>query len=336
MEAEKKGLHIDVWELGNEPFYFKDFYPTGAAYLASVEPFAKAIKAAVPTAKVAVYVQGIGHQDWSESMAAYKDHFWDEIYWHPYPGAKDGNVADKMQFYNQFLAEKTNKWVDGDLVKTFGRDMKMEISEYGIGAMRGSVYGATFLAEFMLRFSSDPHVTQTGMHILVGKTGNGDNAISVTDDHAAEMHKAADAGQKVDSLALDYGFYYSPYGLALELIDPVIGTSHALFPTLVSGGATVSTGGKGMINAVYAQAYRSEGGANHLLLTNKSGTPQTVSVAVDGKPVKAAFRTRSFGSENPKAENTPANHDVVKIVSATQQDSVVVPPFGVMDAVWQK
>jgi len=334
VEAEKKGLHVDVWELGNEPFYFKDFYPSAAAYLKAAEPFAKAIKAAVPSAKVAVYVQR--NDAWLESMAGYKDRYWDQLYWHPYPGAKDvGDVNAKMAFYNEFLADTTNRWVDQDMVKLFGPDMKMEISEYGVGAMRGSQYAAVFLAEFMLRFSSDAHVTQAGMHILVGKQGNGDNAIGVTNDHTDELIKAAKDGKTVDTTTLDYGFYYTPYGLEMQLIDPVIGTSNAVFATSVSGGASVSTGTSSM-NAIYAQAYRSAGNANHLLLTNKSGKQQSIQVMVDGKPVHATFHTRSTGAANPNAQNSPAKLDEVKIVSTTFQDTLVVPPYGVMDAVWQK
>jgi hypothetical protein len=334
VEAEKKGLHVDVWELGNEPFYFKDFYPTGAAYLKSAEPFAKAIKAAVPSAKVAVYIQR--NDAWLESMASYKNRYWDELYWHPYPGAKDaGDVNGKMAFYNEFLADTTNRWVDQDIVRLFGSGMQMEISEYGVGAMRGSQYAAVFLAEFMLRFSSDPHVTQAGMHILVGRQGNGDNAIALTNDHTDELVAAAQAGKAVDTTTFDYGFYYTPYGLEMQLIDPVIGTSDAVLATSVKSAASVSAQSSA-INAIYAQAYRSAGGANHLLLTNKSSSPQTVQVVVDGKPLHATFHTRSTGSENPNAQNTPAKHDEVKIVSSTFQDSLVVPPYGVMDAVWQK
>lgn len=334
IEAEKKGLHVDVWELGNEPFYFKNFYPSGAAYLKSVEPFAKAIKAAVPSAKVAVYIQR--NDAWLESMASYRDRYWDELYWHPYPGASDvGDVNAKMGFYNEFLVDTTNRWVDQDIVRMFGTGMQMEISEYGVGAMRGSQYAAVFLAEFMLRLSSDPHVTQAGMHILVGRQGNGDNAIALINDHTVELVAAAKAGNVLDTTKLDYGFYYTPYGLEMQLIDPVIGTSNALFATTVKGGASVSAE-TASINAIYAQAYRSADGADHLLLTNKSGTPQSVEVIVNGKPVHATFRTRSTGAVNPNAQNSPANQDEVKIVSSTFQDTLLVPPYGVMDAVWQK
>jgi len=334
LEAEKKGLHVDVWELGNEPFYFKDFYPTGAAYLKSAEPFAKAIKAAVPSAKVAVYVQR--NDAWLESMASYKTRYWDELYWHPYPGAKDsGDVGEKMAFYNTFLADTTNRWVDQDVVKLFGSDMQMEISEYGIGAMRGSQYAAVFLAEFMLRFSSDPHVTQAGMHILVGRQGNGDNAIALTNDHTDELVAAAKIGKTIDTTKLDFGFYYTPYGLEMQLVDPVIGTSDAVFPTLVTGGASVDAGTV-RIGAVYAQAFRSAGGENHLLLTNKCGTPQTVQVIMDGKLAHATFHARSTSSLNPEAENSPLKQEEVKIIPSTFRDTLVVPPYGVMDAVWQQ
>lgn len=334
LAAEKKNLHIDVWELGNEPFYFKDIYPTGAAYLAAAEPFARAIKAAVPGAKVAVYIQR--NDAWLASMAAYKNYYWDEIYWHPYPGAKDDGLAQKMAFYNEFLENTTNRWIDNDLVKLFGPGMKLEVSEYGVGDMRGGEYAAVFLAEFMLRLSADTHVTQAGMHILIGRQGNGDNAIGVTDDHTAEIMTVASEGKTIDTTKLDYGLYYTPYGLEMQIIDPVIGTSNALFPTAVSGGTTVSTGEKAGINAVYAQAYRSAGNANHLLITNKSGSAQIVAILLDGHPVHASFHTRSIGTDKPDTQNTPENPEAVKIVTTVAKDSIVVPPYGVMDATWPK
>ncbi len=333
VEAEKKSLHIDVWELGNEPFYFEDFYASGSAYLKAAEPFAKAIRAAVPSAKVAVYIQR--NDAWLASMAAYKERYWDELYWHPYPGAGEGgDLNTKMAFYNEFLADTTNRWVDQDVVRLFGPEMKMEISEYGIGAMRGGQYAAVFLAEFMLRFSSDVHLTHVGMHILVGRLGNGDNAIAVTNDHTAELVKAAKAGTSMDTTKLDFGFYYTPYGLEMQLIDPVIGTSEAVLPTSVSGGASVSAGSSS-ISAIYAQAFRTVGSVTHVLLTNKNDKPQRVQVAVDGKPLHGTFRTRSTGSTNPNAQNSPGQQDEVKIVSATFHDILVVPPYGVMDALWQ-
>ena len=334
LAAEKKNLHVDVWELGNEPFYFKDIYPTGAAYLAAAEPYAKAIKAAVPTAKVAVYIQR--NDEWLASMAAYKHRYWDEIYWHPYPGAKEGNLAQKMAFYNEFLENTTNRWIDKDLVKLFGPAMKLEVSEYGVGDMRGGQFAAVFLAEFMLRLSSDAHVTQAGMHILIGRQGNGDNAIGVTDDHTAEITKAASEGKTVDTTRFDYGLYYTPYGLVMQIIDPVLATSNELFPTTVTDGTMVSTGEKAGINAVYAQAYRSAGNGNHLLLTNKSGSPQTVTIVMNGQPVHAVFHIRSVGAEKPNAQNTPEDRDAVKITTTVSQDSFTVPAYGVVDAAWPR
>jgi hypothetical protein len=98
----------------------------------------------------------------------------------------------------------------------------------------------------------------------------------------------------------------------------------------------VSTGEKAGINAVYAQAYRSAGNGNHLLLTNKSGSPQTVTIEMDGKPVHATFHTRSVGAEKPNAQNTPEDREAVKMTTAVFQDKFVVPAYGVVDAAWPR
>jgi len=341
LAAKKKNLMVDMWELGNEPVYFEKFYPSATAYLDSVKPFAMAIKKADPTARVAVYVDR--KDEWLNGMAAYKDRYWDELYLHAYPTPpKLGSDADKLEFYNGFLLNITNRFVDGTLAPLFGNGMEMEISEFNIGALRGGMFAAVFIAEYTLRLSSDPHITQMGMHTLIGRESELDAGILPTNDHKDEAIAAARAGKTVDTTHEDFGYYYTPDGLALQIINGVINTSDGLWPTTVLSGDTVpspSTGPMataGKMPALYAQAYKSAGNTTHLLLTNKSATAQALSIQLNGKPMKALFSTVSIGATDPMARNTADAPEAVRLHRDTVSGTVMVPPYGVMDVSWRK
>ena len=341
LAAKKKNLHVDVWELSNEPVYFDKFYPSAQAYLQSVAPFAAAIKKADPTARVAVYLE---KQDkWLDGMAGYKNRFWDEIYMHAYPTPpKEETDAEKYAFYNGFLATMTNHYIDGTLLPLFGSNMKMEISEFNISALRGGMYAAMFIAEYTMRMSSDPHITQMGMHTLIGRTNELDAAVMETTDHKQEAVDAYHAGKTIDTSHLDFGYYYAPDGLALEIINGVINTSSGLWPTLVAGGDSVATmpvGSAtmpGRIPALYAQAYKSgDGKTIDLLITNKSDQPQAAVIGINNQPVKALFSTVSIGKTDPTARNTADAPETIRLHRDTVSNTVTVPPYGVMSVSWK-
>jgi hypothetical protein len=337
--AASKHLHVDVWELGNEPFFFEKFYPTATAYLDAVRPFADAMRKVDPSVKVAVYLQR--NDRWVADMAAYKNVYWDQLYWHAYPSGEkgEGGGPQTIAIYNGFLANVMTPFVDGSVAK-FGPKMQLEASEFNIGPMRGGVYGAMFVAEFTMRLSADPHVTQAGMHTLIGRKGERDGAILPANDHVDDVLAAHKAGKVIDTSHMDFGYYKSPYGVALELIDGVINTSDGLWPTRVSGGATVATGTagssiQGQTAALYAQAYAGSDKTTHVLVTNKASSPQTFTVTVNGKPVQAEFATASMGGSDPEAKNSPGAPDAVKIVRGKSSNQVVVPAYGVMDVSWK-
>jgi hypothetical protein len=340
LAAKKKNLNVYVWELGNEPVYFDKFYPSPKAYLDSVAPFAAAIKKADPSARVAVYIDR--HEGWIEGVAAYKNRYWDELFLHAYPSpAKDTTDAEGLAFYNGVLATMTNHFVDGTLQPLFGANMKMEISEFNIGALRGGMYAAVFIAEYTLRLSSDPHITRMGMHTLIGRSTERDADILATHDHTQEVVDAYHAGKVVDTSQADFGYYYTPDGLALEVIDGVINTSDGLWPTLVSGGDSVTTAPAGAfptpgrMPALYAQAYSyANSRTTHLLITNKSSAAQTATIAVDGKLIKGPFSTVSVGSSDPLAHNTGDAPETVRIQRDTVTNTVIVPPYGIVDVSW--
>lgn len=217
--------------------------------------------------------------------------------------------AQTLSYYNGFLVNLTNPFVDGTLIPLFGKNAQMEISEFKISALRGGLYAAVFIAEYTMRLSSNPHITQMGMHTLVGRETERDADILPTNDHKQEAFDAYRAGKVADTLHEDYGYFYTPDGLALQIINGVINSSDGLWPTAVKGGATVKTapigkiGSDGETLALYAQRYAS-GDKTHLLITNKSAEPQAIAIAENGKTVKALFSRVSMGGTDLMAQNT--------------------------------
>jgi hypothetical protein len=339
LQARKLNLKVDVWELGNEPVYFRKFYPSSTAYLNSVAPFAAAIKKVDPTARLAVYMDR--RPDWLKGLAAYKNRYWDELCMHVYPTPpKEESDTDKFEFYNSFLQNMTNRYVDGTLVPLFGDKTQIEVSEFNLSALRGGMYAGVFIAEYTLRLSSDPHITQMGMHTLIGGNNELDADIRTVNDHRDDVVAAYKAGKVLDTTHMDFGYYYTPDGLVLQIINSVINTSDGLWPTTVLSGGEVSIaatgagGTAGKMPAVYAQAYKN-GNITHLLLTNKSATAQAVTIQTNGKPLKALFSTVSVGADDPMAQNSAAAPDAIRLHRDTVSGTVMMPPFGVMDVSWK-
>jgi hypothetical protein len=203
------------------------------------------------------------------------------------------------------------------------------------------MYAAVFIAEYTIRLSSDAHITRMGMHTLIGRIGERDADILVTRDHKQEVIDAYRAGKVIDTSQEDFGYYYAPNGLALEVIDGVINTCDGLWPTLVAGGDMVNTAPSGpfptpgRIPALYAQAYRYAGGkTTHLLITNKSGAAQATAIAVDGKLLKGPFSTVSVGASDPLAKNTAEAPEAVRLQRDTVTNTITVPAYGIVDVSW--
>jgi hypothetical protein len=66
----------------------------------------------------------------------------------------------------------TNNFIDGTLQHLFGVNVKLEISEFNIRSLPGGMYAAMFVAEYTIRMSPDPPMTQMGMHTLIGRPVN--------------------------------------------------------------------------------------------------------------------------------------------------------------------
>jgi len=354
------GISTDVWELGNEPSYFtpsngSNFYQNATDYLGKVSQFSSAIKSAMPSAKVAVWVPPNATYAWTTDTAKYSSPFWDELYTHSYPGASGSlpsNIPDtadnEIAFYNGFLLNNTNSLVDAQLAPLFGgNSMLIEFSEYnmGVNLLNPGLYNADFIAEYAMRFSSDSHVTNVGMHMLVGVTGQAQLAITTVNDDSSTL-EAEYLQNKAPLNTTSYNFKYfvTVPGLALQIINGVINTSSGVLPTTVGNSATAtyydSNFNAQTMPAIYAQAYSTTQGTYHVLLTNKSSESQSVSIVQDGTQVTQALTTRSIGAPNATTsqyaseQNTSSAQNTVTLTPGTASGTVTVPAYAVMDVSW--
>src|ERR1039458_4160281 len=84
MAAFAKANHIPVavWELANEPYFYNNFFQSGADYAAQMKPYRDAIKAADPTALVAIFFVDAGDTNpnpvWNQSIVSYAHPYWDD------------------------------------------------------------------------------------------------------------------------------------------------------------------------------------------------------------------------------------------------------------------
>ena len=354
------GISTDVWELGNEPSYFtpsngSNFYQNATDYLGKVSQFSSAIKSAMPSAKVAVWVPPNATYAWTTDTANYSSPFWDELYTHSYPGASGSlpsNIPDtadnEIAFYNGFLLNNTNSLVDAQLAPLFGgNSMLIEFSEYnmGVNLLNPGLYNADFIAEYAMRLSSDSHVTNVGMHMLVGVTGQAQLAITtVNDDSTALESEYLQNKPPLNTTTYNFSYFVTVPGLALQIINGVINTSNGVLPTTVGNSATAtyydSNFNAQTMPAIYAQAYSTTQGTYHVLLTNKSSESQSVSIMQDGNQVTKALATRSIGAANSTTsqyaseQNTSSSQNNVTLMPGTASGTVIVPAYGVMDVSW--
>jgi len=105
--AKANGISVAVWELANEPYFYSGFFLSGADYVTKMKPFRDAIKAADPSAVVAIFFQDAGgptNSPWDQSIAGYPDKYWDAVTYHHYPAQSTGPFSQWMADENAVLA----------------------------------------------------------------------------------------------------------------------------------------------------------------------------------------------------------------------------------------
>ncbi|HUI55156.1 MAG TPA: hypothetical protein VLY04_09300 [Bryobacteraceae bacterium] len=339
MAAFAKANHIPVavWELANEPYFFKNFFVSGADYVAKVKPFYDAIKAADPNAVVAIFFTDAGNtgaKPWDQSLASYPDKYWDAVTYHHYPAQSTGDFNEWMADENAVLASQTSAYVTGYLAPLNPAGMKFLISEFlpssdglgtGTSVTDGTLYGAVYAAEYVMRMSAVPSMLYVGMHALTGSRG-----VYAVRSHYTDVQNAYNQGTAIDTLPLDFGFYTVAQPMGLGVLNGVLRNATQVDATTVTGGATVAATGLGQMPALYAQAYTSTTGQESVVITNKSGTAHVVTLRVNGIPVSGALQTQFIAGSDPTVQNTASNQNAVAVQSTTSSNPVTVPAYSVV------
>jgi len=342
MAAFAKANHIPVgvWELANEPYLYNEFFQSGADYVAKVKPYRDAIKAADPSAIVAVFFMDAGNTNpnpaWNESIVSYPDQYWDAVTYHHYPPQSTGGFSQWMADENAVLASKSSAYVTGYLAPLNPRGTKFLVSEFlpsndGLGSGNsltdGTLYGAIYAAEYVMRMSTVSSMLYVGMHALTGTRG-----VYAVSTHYTDVQNAYNAGTIIDTLTLNFGYYLTAQPLGLAVLNGVMRNATQVDSTTLTGGATVPATGLGQIPALYAQAYSSSAGQPSVVITNKGAEAQQVTIRVNGSPVSGALPIQFIAGSDPSAVNTASNQGTVSVQTSISANPVTVPAYSVMRA----
>jgi uncharacterized protein (TIGR03437 family) len=331
-------IPIAVWELANEPYTTgSPFFSSGADYVAKMKPYYQAIKAVNPNAIVAIFYDDAGNPSpnppWNQSIAAYTDKYWDAVTYHQYPPQSTGAFSQWMADENAVLATKTSAYVTGYLSTVNPPGTKYLISEFlpsndgagtGTSLTDGTLYGAIYAAEYVMRMSALPSMMYVGMHALTGTRG-----VSAAHSHYTDVENAYNGGTTIDTLSLNFGYFLTAQPLGLAVLNGVLRNATLVDSTTVTGGATVSATGVGQIPALYAQAYTSAAGQQSVVITNKGATAQQVSIELNGAAAAGTLPVTFIAGSDPTAANSAAASPVA-VQSSAAANPVTVPAYSVM------
>lgn len=336
--ALANNIPVDAWELANEPYLYPGFFSSGAEYVAAMKPYRDAIKAANPNAVVAIFFEDAGDPNanpaWDSSIAGYPDPYWDAVTFHHYPAQSTGAFSQWMADENAVLVSKTSAFVTGHLEPLSPPGMKFLESEFlpsndGIGAgnsvTNGTLYGAVYAAEYVMRMSGVPAMMYVGMHALSGTRG-----VYATQTNYTAVQNAYNAGTSINTLSLNFGYYLTAQPLGLAVLNGVINSATQADATAVSGGSTVAATGYSSIPVLYAQAYTSATGLESLVITNKGGTANQVTITVNGTPVSGTLPVTFIAGSDPTVQNTSASSSPVVVQTSTTTNPVTVPAYSVV------
>lgn len=340
MAAFAKANHIPVavWELSNEPYLIKQFFSSATDYLTKMKPYRDAIKAADPGAVVAIFADDAGDTNanppWDQTIGAFTNKYWDAITYHHYPPQSNGAFSQWMADENAVLASKTSTFVTGYLAPLNPPGTKFLISEFlpsndGLGSgssvTDGTLYGAIYAAEYVMRMSSVPSMLYVGMHALSGTRG-----VNAAQSNYIAAQNAYNSGTTVNTLTLNFGFFTEAQPMGLAVLNGVLKNAGSVLATTITGGATVAATGLGQIPALYAQTYAGSTGQQSVVITNKGATAQPVTVRVNGTPVAGTLPVQFIAGPDPSVANTASAPNAVSVQTASSSNPVSVPAYSVV------
>ena len=234
---------------------------------------------------------------------------------------------------NAVLYSRSSAYVTGYLAPLLP-GTKFLISEFlpsndglgsGTSVTDGTLYGAIYAAEYVMRMSAVPSMLYVGMHALTGTRG-----VYAAQTHYTDVKNAYDQGTTIDTLTLNFGYFTEAQPMGLAVLNGVLRNSTAVLSTTLTGGATVAATGLGQIPALYAQAYTTASGQQSVVITNKGATPQPVTIRVNGTSVSGTLPLRFIAGTDPTAVNTAATPNTVSVQASTSANPVTVPAYSVV------
>ena len=337
-------IPVVAWELSNEAYLFPDFFADATTYLDKMKPYRDAIKAVDPNAIVAIFVRDPGGgtavgNPWDSAIAAYSNKYWDAITFHLYPPQSTGNFAQWMADENAVLATKTNTLVTDQLTPIGPPGVKFLNTEFdssipndsktgNVSITDGTLWGGIYATEYTMRMSTVPTMLHVGPNEISSFAG-----IQATSGHQGQVTAAANAGQTINTLSLDFGFYIGAQAYGQAVLNGVINRAIHSNKTTVTGGATVpATGITGGIPALYAMSYTNATGGLSVVITNKGATAQQVTIRVNGTASSGTFPLQFVAGADPSTANSPTSPNAITIQTGSSGNPVMVPAYSVLRA----
>ena len=316
-------------------------------------------------------VPGVTACPWNQLVESYSNKYWNAVSFHSYSvsgGSKiDSWIADEIAV----LATRTGQPFL-DQLKSYGRaGVQFINSEFDpsiptrtdkdgkvIKSLTdGTLWGGVFAAEYIMRNSvnsESPSAPPTMLHVGPSEISHQAGVLLVDNDGSTDFTEILDAGKEcvgplhlitgckpIDTLSLDFGgFYPSAQGVATSVVNNVLTVAIKSDKTTVTGGPMVAaTNIPGGVQAIYAMSYTSRAGRLSTVITNKSASPQQVTIKVNGASVAGVFPVQYACSTQiapvacpnaPDSVNTAANQSNVIVQSGTAFNPLTIPAYSVM------
>jgi uncharacterized protein (TIGR03437 family) len=334
-------IPVVAWELSNEPYLFPQFFADATSYLDKMKPYRDAIKAVDPNAIVAIFIRDPGNaapqNSWDSAVAAYPNKYWDAITFHQYPPQSTGSFAQWMADECAVLVNKTDALVTNQLTPIgppgvkflnteFDASIPNDSSTGNVSITDGTLWGGIYAAEYTMRMSTVPTMLHVGPNEINTFAG-----IFAANGHQPAVTAAAIAGNTIDTLSLDFGFYTGAQAFGQAVLNSVINRAIQSNKTTVTGGATVAATGIAQgVPALYAMSYTNATGGLSVVITNKSATAHQVTIRVNGAAAAGTFPLQFVTGTDPSEANSASNPNTVTIQTGKSGNPVTVPAYSVL------
>jgi hypothetical protein len=347
---------VHAWELGNEAYLYPAIYPTPASYAAASNSYFNDINTGTPAATVGLFPAGWypGSQgcalpqpcfpNWDSGLEQYTPLYWNAVSNHIYPIVTTQTGQNTMWALNGILAHGSSDYINSYLVPLAGANTPIYVTEFNCCTQYSNkflsyLYNGIFMAEYIARLSSVPNVKGVGINSLYTDNTDYHGLLQSVDDFESYLLNQVypSSTNTATNPSTQFQFYTSAPGLAMQVANQAINSGTHIWSTTVTGGPTVKiTGFDGNpIPAIYAQAYLASNGSHSLLITNKSSEAQTVTIELNGAPVKVTLNVTYVSNSNPLAANSAGSQNNVQITGpAPSGNPIHLAGYSVTTVTW--